>query len=100
MLSREKESLWLRLSIFVAYQRQIDYLSDGIVSVICTKWEKNWMLFENQGLTAFLLIYMEYPSKINSTNENNCKVLYSPQFGILLPPPNTNSEHSPQSGTK
>ena len=46
------------------------------------------MLFENQGLTAFLLIYMEYPSKINSTNENNYKVLYSPQFGILLPPPN------------
>ena len=40
MLSREKESLWLRLSILVAYQRQIDYLSDGKVSVICTKWEK------------------------------------------------------------
>ena len=40
VLSREKESVWLRLSIFVAYQRQIDYLSDGIVSVICTKFEK------------------------------------------------------------
>ena len=87
MLCREKESLWLVLSLLVACHQQIDYLSDGKVSVICNKREKNWMLFENQGLTAFLLIYMEYPSKINSTNENNCKVLYSPQFGILLPPP-------------